>query len=225
LIETISPAEEPRCGRGAATVSLPIVATMTFDTAADHDGLTCEAAMRPRDDLAVRPVRSAPIAAPARRSRSRACWADARRAPGDAIVAKATGLPHYHDGEIRYDGTPEIMATTPAWRALPGHDHCGCCGTMPQHIEPMAMALATRPEGPPPTGHDRARPRAARRRSCSTAAARQAARRPGAGALTTLADALQQKTEDRGLAGSTREGCTTRAIRCGGGLSLRPTSR
>jgi 5-methyltetrahydrofolate--homocysteine methyltransferase len=26
----------------------------------------------------------------------------------------------------------------------------GCCGTTPQHIEAMAMALATRAAGPPP---------------------------------------------------------------------------
>ena len=61
-----------------------------------------------------RQLRHRPGAAGRQRARSRA-------AAGDIIVAKGNcGVPHYHDGQIHYDGTPGIMAAyVLPWRAMP----------------------------------------------------------------------------------------------------------
>jgi len=154
-IETISSAEELAAAvAGAAPTGLPIVATMTFDTRGrTMMGLTCEAAMRLRDGLAVRPAAFGANCGtgPAQLVASVLGLAEAA-VPGDVIVAKGNcGLPHYHDGQIRYDGTPEIMADYACLARDAGARIIGgCCGTTPQHVAAMAAALAARPEGPPP---------------------------------------------------------------------------
>jgi methionine synthase I (cobalamin-dependent) len=154
-IETISSAEELAAAvAGAAPTGLPIVATMTFDTRGrTMMGLTCEAAMGLRAGLAVRPVAFGANCGVGPAQLVESVLGLMRAAgPDDVIVAKGNcGLPHYHDGEIRYDGTPEIMAdyaclTRDAGARIIG----GCCGTTPVHITAMAEALATRPAGPPP---------------------------------------------------------------------------
>jgi methionine synthase I (cobalamin-dependent) len=154
-IETISAAEELAAAvAGAATTGLPVVATMTFDTRGrTMMGLTCEAAMRLRDHLAVRPAAFGANCGtgPAQLVESVLGLMRAA-APDEVIVAKGNcGLPHFHDGEIRYDGTPEIMADYACLARDAGARIIGgCCGTTAQHIAAMAQALATRPEGPPP---------------------------------------------------------------------------
>jgi 5-methyltetrahydrofolate--homocysteine methyltransferase len=72
--------------------------------------------------------------------------------PGDLIVAKGNcGLPHYHDGAIHYDGTPQVMADYAALARDAGARIIGgCCGTTPLHVTAMARALATTPIGPAP---------------------------------------------------------------------------
>jgi methionine synthase I (cobalamin-dependent) len=154
-IETISSAEELAAAvAGAARTGLPIVATMTFDTRGrTMMGLTCEAAMRLRNELAVRPAAFGANCGTGPAQLVESVLGLARAAgPDDLIVAKGNcGLPHYHDGEIRYDGTPEIMADYACLARDAGARIIGgCCGTTPRHIEAMAQALATRPEGPPP---------------------------------------------------------------------------
>jgi 5-methyltetrahydrofolate--homocysteine methyltransferase len=61
----------------------------------------------------------------------------------DILVAKANcGIPEWVDGEIRYNGTPEIMAeyarlVRDAGARIIG----GCCGTTPEHLRAMRHAL------------------------------------------------------------------------------------
>ncbi|HEX5078316.1 MAG TPA: betaine--homocysteine S-methyltransferase [Geminicoccaceae bacterium] len=154
-IETISSAEELAAAvAGAAPTGLPIVATMTFDTRGrTRMGLTCAAAMALRADLAVRPVAFGANCGvgPAQLVESVLGLTRAGE-PGDVIVAKGNcGLPHFHDGEIRYDGTPEIMADYACLARDAGARIIGgCCGTTATHVRAMAHALATRPEGGPP---------------------------------------------------------------------------
>jgi 5-methyltetrahydrofolate--homocysteine methyltransferase len=73
-------------------------------------------------------------------------------APGDLIVAKGNcGVPHYHEGQIHYDGTPEIMAAYACLARDAGARVIGgCCGTTAAHIRAMIEALAARPPGPAP---------------------------------------------------------------------------
>jgi 5-methyltetrahydrofolate--homocysteine methyltransferase len=154
-IETISSVEELTAAvSGAAGCGLPIVATMTFDTRGrTMMGLTCEAAMGLRAGLAVPPVAFGANCGigPAQLVDSVLGLMGAAE-PGDLIVAKGNcGLPHYHDGEIRYDGTPEIMADYACLARDAGARIIGgCCGTTPTHIAAMALALATRPARPAP---------------------------------------------------------------------------
>lgn len=62
------------------------------------------------------------------------------------IVAKANcGVPEYIDGEIVYNGTPEIMASYARLAADAGASIIGgCCGTTPDHLRAMRAALDTR---------------------------------------------------------------------------------
>jgi methionine synthase I (cobalamin-dependent) len=183
-IETISSAEELAAAvAGAAPTGLPIVATMTFDTRGrTMMGLTCEAAMGLRAGLSVRPVAFGANCGIGPAQLVDSVLGLMRAAvPRDVIVAKGNcGLPHYHDGEIRYDGTPEIMADYACLARDAGARIIGgCCGTTPLHIKAMADALASRPEGPRP---DIAMiERALGPLAAEAAAPRQRTRRRGAG--------------------------------------------
>lgn len=69
------------------------------------------------------------------------------------LIAKGNaGIPHFEDGHIHYDGTPELMAEYAVLaRDLGVRIIGGCCGTMPQHLRAMRHALETRPRGTRPT--------------------------------------------------------------------------
>ncbi len=66
--------------------------------------------------------------------------------PDDVIIAKANaGIPVYIDGEIRYNGTPELMADYAVLARDAGARIIGgCCGTTPEHVRAMRTALVTR---------------------------------------------------------------------------------
>jgi hypothetical protein len=72
--------------------------------------------------------------------------------PGDIIVAKGNcGVPQYRDGQIHYDGTPEVMAAYACLARDAGARVIGgCCGTTASHVRAMALALASRPPGRQP---------------------------------------------------------------------------
>jgi 5-methyltetrahydrofolate--homocysteine methyltransferase len=154
-IETISAVEELEAAvAGAAPTGLPVVATMTFDThGRTMMGVTTQAAMRLRDELAVRPVAFGANCGigPAQLVDSVLGLAGVA-APDDVIVAKGNcGVPHYHDGQIHYDGTPAIMAAYACLARDAGARVIGgCCGTTAAHVRAMAEALAGRPRGPVP---------------------------------------------------------------------------
>lgn len=69
------------------------------------------------------------------------------------LIAKGNaGIPKYHDGHIHYDGTPELMAEYAVLARDAGVRIIGgCCGTMPEHLLTMRLALESRPVGPRPT--------------------------------------------------------------------------
>jgi methionine synthase I (cobalamin-dependent)/predicted Fe-S protein YdhL (DUF1289 family) len=154
-IETISSTEELEAAvAGAAATGLPIVATMTFDTQGrTMMGLTPEAALAASRGLAERPLAfgancgtgPAELVATVRRL-------GAVAEPGEVIVAKGNcGIPHYHDGDIHYDGTPEVMADYACLARDAGARIIGgCCGTTAVHLRAMHEALQTRPAAPPP---------------------------------------------------------------------------
>jgi methionine synthase I (cobalamin-dependent) len=154
-IETISAAEELEAAvNGAAPSGLPVVATMTFDThGRTMMGVTTEAAMRLRERLVVRPVAFGANCGigPAQLVDS-VLGLTRAAAAGDIIVAKGNcGVPYYFDGQIRYDGTPEIMAAYARLARDAGARVIGgCCGTTADHVRAMVVALAGSPRGPVP---------------------------------------------------------------------------
>lgn len=145
-IETMSSKDEVRAAaEGAASTGMPYVCTLSFDTngrtmmglmPGEHAQLCHELTPRPVGYGANCGVGAAElIAAVVNMSGS----AEA----GDVIVAKGNcGIPYYHEGKIRYDGTPELMAEYARMARDAGARIIGgCCGTSPTHLRAMREAL------------------------------------------------------------------------------------
>lgn len=152
-IETMSSVEETEAAiRGARTTGKPVVATLSFDT----NGRTM---------MGVTP---ADLAGLQEQHRLAGCGSNcgvgpselvasmvnmARAAAPDAVlVAKANcGIPQYVDGAIRFNGTPELMADY-ARLALDAGARIigGCCGTSPEHLKSMRLALEVHTKGEAP---------------------------------------------------------------------------
>ena len=69
------------------------------------------------------------------------------------VIAKGNcGIPAYVDGKIHYHGTPELMAEYALIaRDLGVRIIGGCCGTKPEHLSAMRAALESTPKGAPPS--------------------------------------------------------------------------
>ncbi len=68
----------------------------------------------------------------------------ARVADGDSVlVAKSNcGIPEYIDGQVRYNGTPEIMGRYARMARDAGARIIGgCCGSTPEHLRAIVAAL------------------------------------------------------------------------------------
>jgi methionine synthase I (cobalamin-dependent) len=155
-IETMSAKEEVEAAAaGAATTGLPFVTTMSFDTngrtmmglgPAELAGLAHGLSPRPlaygancgvgASELVAAIVNMSPVAE-----------------SGDVIVAKGNcGVPYFVEGQIRYDGTPELMADYARLARDAGARIIGgCCGTTPIHIAAMRAALEAHVPGGRPT--------------------------------------------------------------------------
>ncbi|MGB6486062.1 MAG: betaine--homocysteine S-methyltransferase [Steroidobacteraceae bacterium] len=153
-IETMSSAEETEAAiEGAHSTGLPIVTTLSFDT----NGRTM---------MGITP---AELAGLSQKHHLAACGSNcgtgaaelvasivnlaAAADPSAILVAKANcGIPQYVDGEIRFNGTPELMAEY-ARLALDAGARIigGCCGTTPEHLRAMRQTLETHVRGPKPS--------------------------------------------------------------------------
>ena len=155
-IETMSSQEEvEHAVAGARQTSLPIVFTMSFDTngrtmmgvgAADMMGL--------HQRLGVHACgTNCGIGA----SEVVAAILNFQASKGDGnepiLVAKANcGIPEFIEGEIHYNGTPEIMARYATMARDAGARIVGgCCGTSPLHVAAMRAALDQTAPGPAPS--------------------------------------------------------------------------
>lgn len=152
-IETISGREELEAAiRGISATGLPVVATMTFDTAgrtmmgltpeeAASLGASLHASVKEAGHLGV-------VAFGANCGIGPGTLIDSVRRIGRAaaepvIVAKGNcGIPRYEDGEIVYSGSPQVMADYACLARDAGARIIGgCCGTTPVHIRAMVAAL------------------------------------------------------------------------------------
>jgi len=76
--------------------------------------------------------------------------------PEDVLVAKGNcGIPYFVEGQIRYDGTPELMADYARLARDAGARIIGgCCGTTPEHLRAIRDALETYSPGAKPTADE-----------------------------------------------------------------------
>ena len=157
-IETISSEEEFQAAlEGARTTSLPVVATMSFDTngrtmmgltPAAYAGLASSQPSPPDAIGANCGTGAAELVA--------AVLGMTEANPDAMIVAKGNcGIPAWVDGHIHYDGTPELMADY-ARLALDSGARIigGCCGTTYDHIKAMRASLESYEGGPRPSLDD-----------------------------------------------------------------------
>lgn len=148
-LETLSSAEEIRAAvQGASTTDLPIVLTVSIDTngrtmmgMTASDVITLTASL-PQTLSAVGTncgVGAAELVAAVANFR-RAC--DSQSA-NQILVAKANcGIPEFVNGEIVYNGTPEIMRNYATLAADAGARIVGgCCGTTTAHVRAMRQAI------------------------------------------------------------------------------------
>ena len=154
-IETISAPEEYRAAADAALrADMPWCGTMSFDTAGRTMMGTTSATMADMVERLVNP----PIAFGANcgvgaSDLMRTVLGFAATGTERPIIAKGNaGIPKYHDGHIHYDGTPELMAEYAVLARDAGVRIIGgCCGTMPEHLRAMRVALESRPKGNRPS--------------------------------------------------------------------------
>ncbi len=155
-IETMSAREEIAAAvAGAATTGLPFVTTMSFDTngrtmmglsPAELAGLAHELSPRPLAYGANCGTGAAELVAALVNIGSAA-------RPDDIIIAKGNcGVPYFVESQIRYDGTPALMADYARLARDAGARIIGgCCGTTPAHIVAIKEALADHVPGSKPT--------------------------------------------------------------------------
>ena len=159
-IETMSSQEEvEHAVEGARQTSLPIVFTMSFDTnGRTMMGVGAADMMSLHQRLGVHACgTNCGIGA----SEVVAAILNMRSSKPDGIddpilIAKANcGIPEFIDGEIHYNGTPEIMARYATMARDAGARIVGgCCGTSPEHVAAMRHALDNTAPGPVPSIDD-----------------------------------------------------------------------
>ena len=158
-IETMSSVEEVQAAvAGAACTGLPIVCTLSFDT----NGRTMMG-ISPSDFAGLEKTLVPRLAACGTNcgvgaSEVVACIHNlaAAAGPGVVLVAKGNcGIPHYVDGAIVYNGTPELMAVYARMVLDAGARIIGgCCGTSPKHLRAMRDALEAHTPAPSPQLED-----------------------------------------------------------------------
>ncbi len=158
-IETMSSREEVECAvEGARRTGLPIVFTMSFDTnGRTMMGVGAADLMQLQHRLGTHACgTNCGIGASEVVATILNLQASKTEDSAPILVAKANcGIPEFVDGEIHYNGTPELMAhyatlARDAGARIVG----GCCGTSPEHVAAMRRALDTIPPGPPPSIDD-----------------------------------------------------------------------
>ena len=154
-LETISAPEEFKAAAEAFShVEIPWVGTMSFDTAGRTMMGTSPAAMV---DL-ISSIPNKPIAFGANCGTGasdllRTVQDFAKCSPTSLLIAKGNaGIPKYIDGQIHYDGTPELMAKYAIMARNSGAKIIGgCCGTKSEHLLSMRAALESEVLGSTPS--------------------------------------------------------------------------
>ena len=155
-IETIYSFEEMTAAiTGARATDLPVVCTMSFDTAGrTMMGITPAQFVEAAHKSSPRPFAIGGNCGIGP-SELLAVLINLREAadPDEILITKSNcGVPEFVDGEIAYQGTPELMGDyarlcLDAGARIIG----GCCGTTPEHIRVMRAALEAHSPGSAPS--------------------------------------------------------------------------
>jgi 5-methyltetrahydrofolate--homocysteine methyltransferase len=154
-VETISAPEEYRAAADAALrADMPWCGTMSFDTAGrTMMGMTSSSMAEMVERLVNPPIAFGANCGVGASDLMRTVLGFAATGTERPVIAKGNaGIPKYHDGHIHYDGTPELMAEYAVMARDAGVRIIGgCCGTMPEHLRAMRVALESRPKGNRPS--------------------------------------------------------------------------
>lgn len=154
-VETISAPEEFRAAaEGFALAGIDWCGTMSFDTAGrTMMGVTSTDMVSIVNDLPVPPIAFGANCGTGASDLLRTLQGFASQNPTRPLIAKGNaGIPKYVDGDIVYDGNPELMAAYAVMARDSGARIIGgCCGTMPVHVEHMRAALETTPRAAAPS--------------------------------------------------------------------------
>lgn len=153
--ETISSEEEFRAVAEAAEAEgAPFCGTLSFDTnGRTMMGVTSSAFAGIAGNLPIQPIAFGANCGTGAPDLLRTVLGISEADPNSVIIAKGNaGIPRFVDGEIEYDGTPELMAryaclARDAGARLIG----GCCGTKPEHLVAMHAALEAHQPGERPS--------------------------------------------------------------------------
>jgi len=154
-IETMSSEEELRAAvDGAAEAGLPIVTTMSFDTnGRTMMGISPKAFGALTAALPHQPCAIGANCGVGASELVATVMGITEARPDAAVVAKGNcGIPQFVGDQIRYSGTPELMANYARLAVDSGARIVGgCCGTSPEHLASMRKALEGHHKGVRPT--------------------------------------------------------------------------
>ncbi|MEE2944389.1 MAG: betaine--homocysteine S-methyltransferase [Pseudomonadota bacterium] len=154
-LETISAPEEFKAAaEGFALADMPWVGTMSFDSAGrTMMGVTSTAFAQLVEELPNKPIGFGANCGVGASDLLRTVLGFTATGTERHLIAKANaGIPRYDDGNIIYDGTPELMADYACIARDAGASIIGgCCGTMGEHLKAMREALETRERKERPT--------------------------------------------------------------------------
>ena len=158
-IETISAVDEVKAAvSGAATTGLPLVVTLSFDTnGRTMMGVTPADVAKLTHELHPNPVAFGGNCGTGAAELVLALLNMGEAAlDGDVMVAKSNcGIPEFVEGEICYNGTPELMADYARIAVDCGARIIGgCCGTTGEHIRAMRASLEAHTKGEKPTAEE-----------------------------------------------------------------------
>jgi 5-methyltetrahydrofolate--homocysteine methyltransferase len=147
-IETMSDLNEVKAAIAGARAgtSLPIVATMTFDTRGfTMMGVSPQKAVEELAGLSLIAIGANCGTGPAELEIAIGKMRQAN--PQVILAAKSNaGVPKWQNNQLLYDGTPQVMAGyANQARELGARLIGACCGSTPEHIRAMASALGLTP--------------------------------------------------------------------------------
>lgn len=154
-LETLSAVEELDAAAEACNnANMPFCYTLSFDTnGGTMMGVTPTQLSSIADSLSFTPVGYGTNCGVGPSEVIGAIIMAKRANPNAILIAKANaGIPKFVDGEIQYNGTPELMRLYAAMvRDAGAHIIGGCCGSTPEHVASMRDGLDNIAPGDEPT--------------------------------------------------------------------------